>query len=386
MNIGFDGKRAANNLTGLGNYSRSLIAHLANYFPQNQYFVYTPKIKAHPQIAAFEHGSAKIRIIQPQKGNKLFWRSLGIKKQLQADHINLFHGLSHEIPIGIQNTGIPSIVTIHDLIFLKFPEYFGRIDRFIYRLKIGYACKHANKIIAISNQTRLDLIAAYQVDPAKIEVVYQSCDDSFKTLFADDLKDQIRIKYQLPENYILNVGTIESRKNLLTLVKALKNVNPNYKLVVIGKKTAYATQVEAEIEKSGLSERVIFLKHIPFSDLPAIYQMAALFCYPSLYEGFGIPIIEALYSNVPVIAATGSCLEEAGGPHSFYVAPMDHTGLASLINKVIADEHLQEEMRQQGLKYVQKFDNKIIAAQLMDIYTATCSQAHSKPLTSNTQP
>lgn len=375
MNIGFDGKRAANNLTGLGNYSRSLIAHLAKYFPQNQYLVYTPKLKDNPQITSFKKLSKQIRFILPTKGG-LFWRSSGIKKQLQADQIELFHGLSHEIPIGMRKTGIPTLVTIHDLIFLKFPQYFGRIDRLIYHLKIRYACKHADKIIAISEQTRKDIIAAYQVDPNKIDVVYQSCDDLFKVLVNEERKDQIRKKYNLPLKYILNVGTIESRKNLLTLVQALKDVESGYKLVVVGKKTKYAKLVATAIERLGLVDRIVFLKNIPFHDLPVIYQMASVFCYPSLYEGFGIPIIEALYSNVPVVAATGSCLEEAGGPQSLYVAPMDHQNLASCINKIVTDSDLQNKMRKYGLEYVQKFDNKLVTCQMMDIYKKTIAGTH----------
>lgn len=375
MNIGFDGKRAANNLTGLGNYSRSLIAHLAKYFPQNQYFVYTSKLKENPQIISFQKAAEQIRLILPTKGG-LLWRSFRIKKQLLADHVDLFHGLSHEIPIGMRKTGIPTLVTIHDLIFLKFPQYFGRIDRLIYHLKIRYACKHADKIIAISEQTRQDIIKAYQVDPNKVAVVYQSCDDAFKVLANEAIKDQVRKKYNLPLKYILNVGTIESRKNLLTLVQALKDVEPAYKLVVVGKKTKYTKLVVTTVKHLGLEDRIVFLKNIPFQDLPVIYQMASVFCYPSLYEGFGIPIIEALYSNVPVVAATGSCLEEAGGPQSLYVAPMDHQLLASAINKILSDSDLQNKMRKYGLEYVQKFDNKLVTNQMMDMYKNTIAETH----------
>jgi glycosyltransferase involved in cell wall biosynthesis len=369
MNIGFDGKRAANNLTGLGNYSRSLIAQLAKYFPQNQYFVYSPKVKDNAQINTFTKTNG-IHLELPQiKG--LFWRSLGIKSQLVKDKINLYHGLSHELPIGIHKTGIPSLVTIHDLIFIRFPEYYGAIDRFIYKLKTKYACKHADRIIAISEQTKRDIIEFYQVDPDKIDVVYQSCDDIFKSLVSDEVREPVRVKYKLPGKYILNVGTIEPRKNLLTLIKALKNVDQEYKLVVIGKKTAYFKLVESEIHQLGLNDRVLFLQNVPFADLPAIYQMAGTFVYPSLYEGFGIPIIEALYSNVPVVAATGSCLEEAGGHGSLYVEPADHIALANAINSILGSTALQAEMKEKGMAYVQKFNNGTISQQMMQLYLKT---------------
>ncbi|MBB5438458.1 glycosyltransferase involved in cell wall biosynthesis [Pedobacter sp. AK017] len=369
MNIGFDGKRAANNLTGLGNYSRSLIAHLAKYFPQNQYFVYSPKVKDNPQIRLFKE-TPKVHLKLPESKG-LFWRSLGIKTQLQKDRLALYHGLSHELPIGIHKTGIPSIVTIHDLIFIRFPQYYGFIDRLIYKFKTKYACKHANRIIAISERTKQDIIELYNIAANKIEVIYQSCDDSFKLPATEALQEQVKKNYTLPDQYILNVGTIEQRKNLLTLIKALKNVNSDYKLVVIGKKTGYFTMVENEIELLGLKDRVLFLQHVPFTDLPAIYQLATAFIYPSLYEGFGIPIIEALYCKVPVVAARGSCLEEAGGESSLYIAPEDDKALAQAINKILDNPELQMEMKEKGSAYVQKFNNEDISAQLMQLYLKT---------------
>jgi glycosyltransferase involved in cell wall biosynthesis len=367
MNIGFDGKRAANNLTGLGNYSRSLIGQLAQFFPQNQYFVYTPKIKDRPQIKAF-FNLQNVRFVLPSSSFNFLWRTLRIKKQLLSDKIDLYHGLSHEIPLGLKQIGVPSIVTIHDLIFLKFPHYFGRIDRFIYTLKSRYACVNADKIVAISEQTKKDIISFFDIDEDKIEVVYQSCDDSFKTPVSNAFKQQVKEKLSLPAQYILTVGTIEARKNLVTLIKALANVSADYKLVVVGKETAYKLLVLNEIENLSLKDRVIFLKDVPFNELPAVYQMASVFIYPSFYEGFGIPIIEALYAQVPVIAATGSCLEEAGGTGSLYINPEDPKELAGTINRVLNDGQLQAEMKQKGLSYVQRFNSDKIASDMMTVY------------------
>jgi glycosyltransferase involved in cell wall biosynthesis len=366
MKIGYDGKRAANNLTGLGNYSRSLIEHLAHQFPQNQYLVYASKVKQAKQIDAFfenEHITLKL-----PKNGPFLWRSLNILKDLNQDDCQIFHGLSHEIPLAIQHTRIKSIVTIHDLIFLRFPQYYKFIDRKLYEWKSKSACKRANKIIAISEKTKADIIDLYGISPEKIEVIYQSCDDSFKVPFPKETLSRISATYKLPEKYILNVGTIEERKNLKLAVQALKEVSEDFKLVVIGKQTAYFKTVEQEIEKLGLKNRIIFLKNIPFSDLPGIYQMASVFVYPSFYEGFGIPIIEALYSAIPVVAATGSCLEEAGGPNSLYVSPNDAKGLATAINQVIENPQLQKEMKEKGLEFVQKFSSPIVTQQLMDCY------------------
>ena len=374
MRIGYDGKRAANNQTGLGNYSRSLIEHLAQQFPENQYFIYTPKIKD-KLLSLPLFSRANVRLALPEKGkSKIFWRSSGIKTQLLKDRLDLFHGLSHEIPLGLPRTGIKGIVTIHDLIFLRLPKYYQFADRLIYKFKSQYACTHADRIIAISEKTKQDIVEFYGTDPGKIDVVYQSCDDSFKTQASDEAKDRIIKKYKLPPKYILNVGTIEGRKNLLQLVRALPKVDPSYQLVVIGRPTAYADLVEREIAKLGLTHRIIFLKNVPFIDLPSIYQCAGLFVLPSYYEGFGIPIIEALYSHVPVVAATGSCLEEAGGPQSKYVSPDDIQALTQVINGVLADEALQKQMKIQGLQYVQRFNNETVNQQLMNCYLKTLNQ------------
>ncbi len=366
LKIGFDGKRAANNLTGLGNYSRSLIQNLALQFPDNKYLVYTPKVKAAKQIDAF-FSQENIQLKQPSNGSFL-WRSFNILKDLIKDEVQLYHGLSHEIPFAIQHTRIKSIVTIHDLIFLRYPKYYNFIDRKLYQFKSKYACKNATQIIAISEKTKNDIVEFYDINPNKIEVIYQSCDDSFKAPCPEADLNRIRLTYKLPQNYLLNVGTIEERKNLKLIIQALKNVNDDFKLVVIGKQTPYFKTVLKEIETLGLRKRVIFLANIPFADLPGIYQMATIFIYPSFYEGFGIPIIEALYSGVPVIAATGSCLEEAGGPNSLYIAPKNATALSVAINKVLANSALQKDMKSKGLEFVQKFSSPLLTKQLVNCY------------------
>lgn len=373
MKIGFDGKRAANNLTGLGNYSRSLIESLAEQYPEYQYLVYSPKVKHAKQIDAFfEKENISLKL---PKESSFLWRSLNIIKDLTRDQVQVFHGLSHEIPFAIQHTRIKSIVTIHDLIFLRFPQYYQFIDRKLYEWKSKSACKRADQIIAISEKTKADIVAFYNVNPNKIKVIYQSCDDGFKTAMPESTLNRIKITYKLPEKYILNVGTIEARKNLKLLIQALKTVDHQYKLVVIGKETAYFKEIERELDRLQLRSRVVFLKNIPFADLPGIYQMADLFVYPSFYEGFGIPIIEALYSQVPVIAATGSCLEEAGGPDSIYINPTDVSDLAYQINQVLHHADLQIEMKEKGLEFVQKFNSPNVTQQLMDCYSDLLNSA-----------
>jgi glycosyltransferase involved in cell wall biosynthesis len=367
MKIGYDAKRAFLNNTGLGNYSRWLVKAMAQHHPGNTYFLYTPQVKPNNRLNFLKQFS-NIKTLTPQgKLIKAWWRSKGIVDDLLRDGINLYHGLSHELPLGIAESGIRSVVTVHDLIFMRYPQQFGRISRTIYALKVEKACRVAGKIIAISQKTKSDIVELLHTDPNKIEVIYQGCDPIFSITQSDERRQAVSHKYKLPANYLLNVGTIEERKNLLLLVKALKQV-ADIPLVVIGKPTKYLKRVKKYIAAGKLTNRVIFLDKVNFEDLPAIYQQASVFIYPSRYEGFGIPVLEALYSGTPVIAATGSCLEEAGGAYSLYVNPNDEHELAEKIKRALTNESLRQQMVTEGLKYTAKFADDKLANQLMKVY------------------
>lgn len=362
MKIGFDGKRTTQNLTGLGNYSRYIIRLLAKLHPENNYIIYALKSPSQDSaITGAEYQYPNEKII------KSYWRSYGVVKDLAKQKIDLFHGLSNEIPYGLKKEGIPSVVTIHDLIFLRFPGYYSFINRIIYKIKFRYAALHADKVIAISQQTKKDLVEYFGINEDRIEVIYQNCDPIFHQKISQTHRDTIIKKYHLPVKYLLNVGTIEERKNLMLIVKALRQIE-NAHLVVVGKETSYTKKVKDFITENKLAERVHFLKNVAHADLPAIYQQAELFIYPSRFEGFGIPIIEALHSGLPVIAAKGSCLEEAGGPGSIYVDPDDDAELAKQIKDILENSEKKAKMMSAGRLYLEKFEDKKIADQLIQLY------------------
>jgi len=370
MRIGFDGKRAIQNFTGLGNYSRFILDLLARNFSEHHYYLYSPK------RPAGNYGiSANVKFCHPKRlsiGG--FWRTFGMVKDLKKDNIDLYHGLSNELPVGINKSKIASVVTIHDLIFLRFPEFYPAFDRTVYKYKFKYACRNATRIIAVSEQTKADIISFLNIPEDKIDVVYQSCNTAFQVKVTDQEKQNIRSEYVLPHRFLLHVGTIEERKNLMLIVKALKTVPDPIKLVVIGKETEYAAEVKEYLEKENLTKRVIFLKNVPLKDLPSIYQLSEIFLYPSQFEGFGIPILEALYSGVPVIAATGSCLEEAGGPGSCYVHPQDEVQLSWCINNILNHPEKRKEMIKAGYEHVQNFSEQCLASSLMKTYQKALNQ------------
>ncbi len=371
MKIGFDAKRAFYNRSGLGTYSRTTIELLSKYYPSNDYFLYTPSTKKSLDIAQYHNNF----VITPKNiVHQLFrsyWRSAGCINQLKNDGIQIYHGLSNEIPVGLNKTKIKSIVTIHDLIFIRYPELYKFIDRNIYYSKFKYAAKESNRVIAISKQTKNDLVKFFEIDPAKIDVVYQGCSRVFYNMVIDDVRKQVREKYNLPQNYILSLGTIEERKNLLSIVKAIHLHKIDLPLVAIGKETPYLLKVKEYIAANHLQNRIIFIHNAPLQDLPAIYQMASIFVYPSIFEGFGIPILEALYSKVPVITTRDGCFREAGGIFSVYVEPTNIDELGNAMTKLLTETELCQKIVKYGYEYAQNFNEDRIAKNLMDVYMKT---------------
>lgn len=365
--IGFDAKRATQNFTGLGNYSRFVISNLVKYYPNNHYELFSPRvILKQPEI----EGKSNIKFVIKKESRsrlKFFWRSFGIKRDIKRENIEIYHGLSNELPFGIEKTKAKSIVTIHDLIFLRLPHLYKHIDRNIYNVKAEYACKKANRIIAVSECTKRDIIHYYKINPDKIDVVYQGCSDKFKIQETEEKKLSVKKRYNLPPRFILSVGSIEERKNILLIVKALKYL-PDVHFVSVGRFRKYAETVREYVKNNNLSNRVHLRENIPLEDLPAILQSSDIFIYPSIYEGFGIPIIEALSSGIPVIGAIGSCLEEAGGPHTLYVNPYDEKELAEQIKKIMENPALRETMINEGLEYVKRFSSKKCTDNVMQVY------------------
>ena len=372
MMIGFDAKRAAQNKTGLGNYSRFVIEALTRFAPNERYLLYIPNPNRTSSLNGIEKAN-NVELRYPQttfwKKFRSLWRVWGITSDIEKENIRLFHGLSNELPLNIRKAeNTRSIVTIHDLIFLRYPEYYHYIDRKIYAYKFRKACQNADRIIAVSECTKRDIIRYFNIPDDKIEVVYQGCDVSFTHPVTEEKKEEVRKKYQLPDHYILNVGSIEERKNILAAVQALPMLPQHIHIVIVGRRTGYTEKVEQFIKDNGLGERVHIISNVPFNDLPAFYQSAEIFVYPSRFEGFGIPIIEALYSGIPVVAATGSCLEEAGGPDSIYVNPDDITGLADAFKQIYSNSDKRKNMVEKGREFAKRFSEKQQSEEIINIY------------------
>ncbi len=366
MRIGFDAKRAYNNYSGLGNYSRYVISNICRFYPENECFLYTPGI---PDKDLFnEPDGAIIRQPgEPWRRSGSLWRSFRLSQLLNMDDIDLFHGLSNELPYGIHRTMVRSVLTIHDLIFMERPELYKPFDRKIYEKKVRYGTGVASRIIAVSEQTKQDIIRFLDVDESRISVVYQGCHRQFYHRVSLDSMHLTRQQFALPAQYLLYVGTIEERKNLLKIVQALHQGKIDYPLVVVGKKTAYFNQVKQYIDSKGMTN-VFFLDQVQASDLPAIYQGSSGFIYPSAYEGFGIPILEALNSGVPVITSRGGCLEETAGKGGLLIDPNDQEEMIHAIRQVLEKSALRDRLVREGGAHALKFREEQTIPSLYDVY------------------
>ena len=373
--IGFDAKRIVRNGTGLGSYGRTLVNDLAQrgdlelrlYAPDKGRDDLRTQIVERPNVTfCYPHVQRSMFNIQ-----RSWWRMKGVVDDLKRDGVQLYHGLTGELPIGIRKSGIRSVVTVHDLIFLRHPEFYHWVDTKIYAWKFRQMLREADHIIAISECTKRDILYYGDIDESRISIVYQSFAPRFALHPSPSTLDpspSTVLPYNLPQRYILNVGSIEARKNVLQAVQALPLLPDDIALVIVGRHTPYTDRILQYVHEHHLEQRVRVLHGVPDEHLPTLYAMAEAFVYPSVYEGFGIPIIEAISCGLPVVACTGSCLEEAGGPDSTYVAPGDVEAMADAIRHSLKGAQDRERRIEDSKKYIRRFSGCNVANQVADIY------------------
>jgi glycosyltransferase involved in cell wall biosynthesis len=349
IEIGFDAKRYFHNSTGLGNYARWLINEM----------VREPELSVHIYSTKKEDISGNFTFHSPENYLKTFssvWRSRVIVKDLLRDQVKIYHGLSNELPFGIHNTPIKSVVTIHDLINLRFPENYNAIDLRIYRRKLDYAIKQSNAIVTPSIQTKIDILENFEVEESKIHVIQLS----------NALSPNIyTLNHIVP--YILCVSSFNKRKNIVNLVKAYQASNiTNTKLILAGRDGDTSREVVA------LAESVPGVEIIPNPDENKIAELYnhALFCvYPSLFEGFGLPILEAFSYGKTVATSNISSMPEVGGNAALYFNPYEIKDMSNALNKLMSENERTSLMDQIPIQ-MKKFESKELIKSYMKIYKA----------------
>lgn len=357
MKIGFDAKRYYHNNTGLGNYSRTLVNALQRLYPEHEYVLYD---------------------------EKSLTRTFRMGRMAAADGCDILHGLSNELPFDLQS-GCRNIVTIHDVAWRTFPDMYHWADRYIYDYKYGRACRKADKVIAISESTKRDVMRFYGVPEDRIEVIYQPVGALYYELMPLDEADAI-IRKAIADGllprcitdrpYFLQVGSINSRKNLLGVVRAMQMMSAGIApadrplLIAVGRGREYEREVRRFITEKGMGEDVYIVPGI--SDhvvLKALYRRALCMTYPSFYEGFGLPVVEAQLQECPVITSTVSSLPEAANGTALLVDPTNANDISNAMQQMLHDQQMARCMgmaaRREALT---AFDHDTLISKVMSLY------------------
>lgn len=306
---------------------------------------------------------------------RIAWEQLVLPFALRQWNINLFHALAFAGPLG---SAIPWIVTVYDLTFVRYPKSFNLANRTYLDWAVRHAVRHAAHAIAISESTKRDLVAHYGIAPDRVAVVYGGTDPSFSPPPSRQHVANFRARRELPEKMILHVGTIEPRKNIALLVRAFararRTAGLTHCLVLAGARGWKHADVDAAIREQRVGDAVIFAGYVPSDELADWYRAADLFVYPSRYEGFGLPPLEAMACGTPVVTSNASSLPEVVGDAAILVSPDDEDGLAEAMVRVLTTPTLRDEMRERGLAQAAKFSWARTARETVDVYRRVLEQ------------
>lgn len=359
MRIGFDARRYFLNRTGLGDYSRNLIQHLHLADPSIEMHLYASSAGEHYPAPDF----AKLHL--KGKSPSFYWRNFGIPNTLQRDRIQLYHGLSNELPLGIGRAEIPALVTIHDLLFIRYPGHYAHFDRNIYLFKTKRACKLAHHIITISETTKKDLMHFLEMPEEKISVVPP---------IATFTPKKQSISGVIPRNadkstpYILCVSSFQTRKNLERLIDAYHEAKTDYRLIIAGRKgeTSRNCAVLVSEKKSGRKAELKF--DVGHQEMEMLFNEASAFIYPSIYEGFGMPVLDALHHQLPILTGAGTSMQEIAGDAGIYFDPLQKESITAAIEQFSAPTFDAQHYKNLTNERLTLFSHEVISKKLINIY------------------
>lgn len=351
MKIAIDTQTTLGQKTGFGYYVENLVKELKKVDVNNVYRLISPKKEKD--------------FNSPQR---LIWDQFILPAKVRKENVDILHQPAFSAPIFLKK---PIVVTIHDLIAIHYPkdipfwssQYFGKWMPFSYRF--------ADHIISVSEHTKKDIISLLRVPEEKVTVIYHAAREYFRPIKDKRELDRIRRKYNTGDNYILHIGTLNPRKNLHFLINVFSKVSyqhRNLKLIIAGKEGWYYDNLKDQVNKLGLQNRVLFVGYVDEKDKPALYSGACLLAFPSLYEGFGFPILEAMNCGLPVVASNRSSIPELVSNAGILLNPKDESGWIIAINKMLSDNKLHRKYTDLGLKRAKNFSWKITAEKTIAVY------------------
>jgi glycosyltransferase involved in cell wall biosynthesis len=380
MRIGIDIRNIGKKRTGDEAVFFNLAKNLDLIDEKNEYLLFTDITKKNALNDITSRlgvtGKANFKIIPLSTFNKFSWNFWALPSYLRKNPVDVYH-TQYITPFFVSQK-IKIVTTLHDISFNFFPQFIKLADLFFLKMLIPRSLRRAEKIIAVSKFTRDEIIKYYKISPEKVEWVYNAVADDFqeRNISSEEL-ERIRKKYQLPKRFVLYLGTMQPRKNLSLLVEAFgkaKEKIPGLKLVLAGGKSAYNFDkgIGKAIHKFSLSEDVIFPGYVPEEEKTAFFKLAEAFCFPSFYEGFGIPILEAFASGTPVIASKIPVHQEIAGDAALFFDVSSSSELAEKIATICADEGLRNVLIGKGRVQARKFSWKETAEKTLAIYEKLC--------------
>ncbi len=354
---------------GISRYISGLIQGLQAVDGQNRY---TVLLGNQPPPAGFFHApgfrAAPTRLPTHRPPVRILWEQLVQPWVLAGQRPDLLPSLAFVSPLAWWG---PSVVTIYDLSFLLYPERFQAANRLYLSTLTRLSARRARRVVAISQSTRADVVRLLGLPAERVSVVPPALEPQFRPQSPAAVAD-FRRQHDLPDAFILYLGTLEPRKNLTILLAALADGQlADHRLVIAGGKGWFYQTIFEAVQRLGLQERVTFAGFVPFVDLPLWYAAADLFVYPSLYEGFGLPVLEALACGTPVVCSNVSSLPEAAGDAALLVDPTDPAALAAAMHRLLADNSLRRDLQGRGLAHAARFSPAEMGRRMMDVYTST---------------
>jgi len=393
MRIAIDGRTITNERAGVGKYAERVVRALLAQDTINEYVLFLPE-----SFPGLKFPNLRQELIQASKSMiaKRWWDNVSLPQYLAEHRIDLFFSPSFTLPFLprfadvagriplpsrwkiIFNCGhtVTYIAAIHDLIGFALPNTFTPKMRLWQRFFVSNAVRVADSILASSESTKRDLLRFFSLPPEKnVYVIHLSLDDRYKPILDGRERSEVQQKYSLPKEFILSVGTIEPRKNAIGLARSYAGMpdelRRKYKLVIAGGKGWYTDTIVDEIKSLGVQTDVAFIGYVADEHMPALYSLARLFVFPSLYEGFGFPPLEAMACGVPVITSNTSSLPEVVGDAAILVEPTDYARLALEMEKVLRDGTIHATLREKGLQRAKLFSSQRTAEQTLEVFRKT---------------
>lgn len=377
MRIGIDIRNIGKQRTGDEVVFFNLVKNLADIDNENEYLLFTDITDAtalqYIGVIFGIENKKNFQIVSLESPNKFIWNLWTLPQYLKKNPVDAYH-TQYITPFFVPRE-IKIITHVHDVSFLAYPELIKKTDLFFLKLLIPISLKRADKIIAVSEFTKNEIVKYYKTDPQKIEVVYNAVGEDFlQSDYSGNELFEIRKKYNLPEEFILYIGTLQPRKSIPMLIRAfarMKEENPEIKLVLAGNRNAhnFDSNIDKEIERLKISGNIIFPGFVDEKDKSALFQLAKAFIFPSLYEGFGIPILEAMSQKIPVLASDISVHREIAGNGALYFNPESIDEMQEKLYNILVDENLRKNLINLGNVRLDFFSWKKSAEKMLEIYS-----------------